>query len=429
MFTSVFTPSHDPQWLDDCWASLTAQTNPAWEWVVLLNGGARWHPPVRDARVTIVTADDLAGVGAVKAAAVEQCRGDVLVELDHDDRLAPTALAEVAAAVDQHPDAGLVFTQWASIDADGAREDLDFGDLGAIHGWRYRRLVDGTLHPLSMAPTPHNVCHIWYAPNHLRAFTRTAYDKAGGYDQALDVLDDQDLMARLYTVGAFHPIDRPLYEQRRTGVNTQTQPDLNARIQVETIAMYERTIEAAALAWTDRAGLLALDLSPTPNDGYLPVGDAARALPDLPESSVGVIRAVDFLARAADPVAMMNGLHRLLAPGGLLLSLTPSSEGWGADQDPTHVSRWNPNSFWYYTDPAYATYVPDLTAQFQVSQVTHGYPTAWHQENRIGYVTANLIAVKPGMPRNGGPLLWPPLTPSAEYGSTQQPERTRYAQV
>ena len=37
--------------------------------------------------------------------------------------------------------------------------------------------------------------------------------------------------------------------------------------------------------------------------------------------------------------------------------------------------------------------------------VTH-YPSEWHSEHDISYVTANLIALKDSAPRNGGPIFW-----------------------
>ena len=41
---SVFTPSHDPKYLNECYRSLNEQTNNNWEWIVLLNGKAEWEP-------------------------------------------------------------------------------------------------------------------------------------------------------------------------------------------------------------------------------------------------------------------------------------------------------------------------------------------------------------------------------------------------
>ena len=93
-------------------------------------------------------------------------------------------------------------------------------------------------------------------------------------------------------------------------------------------------------------------------------------------------------------MALINELYRLLAPGGLLLSQTPSTDGRGAFQDPTHVAFYNENSFWYYTEANYRNFVPEIKAQFQVSRVATSYPSEWHAAHDISYVTANLIALK-----------------------------------
>jgi 2-polyprenyl-3-methyl-5-hydroxy-6-metoxy-1,4-benzoquinol methylase len=119
-----------------------------------------------------------------------------------------------------------------------------------------------------------------------------------------------------------------------------------------------------------------------------------------------VIRAVDFLEHVPDKVAVINELYRMLAPGGVLLSMTPSTDGRGAFQDPTHVAYYNENSFWYYTERNYRSFVPELNVAFQASRLVTHYPTDWHETHDISYVTANLIALKDGAPRNGGVLLW-----------------------
>jgi SAM-dependent methyltransferase len=224
-------------------------------------------------------------------------------------------------------------------------------------------------------------------------------------------------MCKLYQVGGFHRIDKCLYLQRMHSRNTQSDAETNAFIQRETVALYDRYIEANALAWAAREGLLALDLGAAHNrpPSYLGVdqhaGDDVDFVATLPEpmpftdSSVGVIRAVDFLEHVADKVALINELYRVLAPGGLLLTQTPSSDGRGAYQDPTHVAFYNENSFWYYTERQYRNFVPEIEAAFQASRLVTYFPSEWHEQHQIPYVTANLIALKDGTPRNGGPLL------------------------
>jgi len=415
---SVFTPSHRPAYLTEAFASVMAQTFQDWEWIVLLNGGARWSPPEADPRIRIIADDDVTGVGAAKRRACAEAAGDLLVELDHDDLLASQALQSLVKAREEHPGVALFYSHGAQILADGSRDDSRF-DPGS--GWVYRdAVVDGrdVQYPVSLAPTPHNVSYIWFGPNHVRAFPRTAYEQAGGYDAARTVLDDQDLMCRLYGLGDFHLIDDCLYLQRMHAANTQRDAETNAFIQSETVALYDRYIEGNALAWAARANLLALDLGAAHNkpDGYLGVDqrpgpgvDIVARFPgrlDLPDGSAGVIRAVDFLEHVADKVALINEIYRLLAPGGLLLSQTPSTDGRGAFQDPTHVAFYNENSFWYYTEPGYRNFVPEIVARFQSSRLVTTFPTQWHTRHNIPYVTANLIALKDPMPRNGGTCFW-----------------------
>jgi len=79
----------------------------------------------------------------------------------------------------------------------------------------------------------------------------------------------------------------------------------------------------------------------------------------VPDGSVGCVRAFDFLEHVptcrdstcdhgADGMAgkcivgLMNELYRVLAPGGWIISCTPSTDGRGGFQDSTHVSFWHP---------------------------------------------------------------------------------------
>ena len=242
------------------------------------------------------------------------------------------------------------------------------------------------------------------------------YHAVGGHDPRLGILDDHDLMGRLYRAGPFVEIDACLYLQRLYDGNTHRIPEVNAQIQQRTVELYDQHFMANAVAWAQREGLLCLDMGAAhaKSPGFLGVDmrpalgvDIVARLPervDLPDSSVGVIRAVDFFEHVADKVGLINELYRLLAPGGVLVSQTPSTDGRGAFQDPTHVAFYNENSFWYYTDENYTRYVPEIDARFQVSRLHTHFPSEWHRNANISYVGANLIALKPGAPRNGGPV-------------------------
>lgn len=403
---TVFTPSNQPQWLDQCWDSLKAQTFGNFEWYVGLNGGATWDSwdgmaeAGRDGRVWANVIPD-GGIGALKAEICKHASGEFLVELDHDDLLTTTALEEIVSAFTSNPEAGLVYSNAAQVNEDLSYNDERFADG---HGWAWHdsevQVDDWTGKVMvceAKPPTPHNVSYIWYAPNHVRAFRRSVYESVGGYDASLSVCDDADLMCRMYQAAPFVHIDLCLYLQRLHSANTQRDAAKNALIQSETVRIYDDNVQRNALVWAGREGLACLDLGGahacpegyTPIDKVLSGYDIFHDLLQYDSESVGVIRAVDFLEHVADKVRLMNEMYRVLAPGGMLLSLTPSTDGRGAFCDPTHTSYWNELSFRYYTNPDFAKYVPEVTARFRESRLLSYFPSAWHHENHVPYVLFN----------------------------------------
>jgi hypothetical protein len=413
---SVFTPSHRSTHLDSCFRTLVAQTHTDWEWVVLLNGSLRsWSPPAADARVRVVVARTRSkAIGSLKQEACALATGEILLELDHDDELSSDCLAEVVATFAQHPDAVLVYSDFAQIDEHGKPEHTQFdGSSGWVYDTRY---VDGVEQLVcnALEPSPHNVGLIWYAPNHVRAFRTSAYEQVGGYDPALAVLDDQDLMIRLFLIGDVVRIPRCLYLQRWHAANTQRNPKTNDLIQQETVRLYLEAIEPLSLAWSGRQGLLALSLTTATSVGSTvmsqhPQVGTVLLDPDDPTlpfetGSVGVIEAYDILQRVPDRAAFLNECHRVLAHGGLLLTRTPSTDGRGAFQDPSHVAFYNENSFAYLTEARLRVTIPALTSRWQISRLLTVFPSDDHRARQIPYVQANLLAVKDG-PRQGGLLL------------------------
>ena len=395
---SVFTPTHNPRFLDQAWWSLRAQTFQDWEWIVGLNGGNGWAPPVEDERIRDYFLSD-GGVGSLKKACCRRARGEILVELDHDDLLTVDCLAKIVRAFDENPGASLVYSDFAQINEDGTtnRDEWD-----ASYGWfyddvriRFSTFFQEVHRCKGLAPTPHNVSYIWYAPNHVRAFSRAAYEKAGGYDARLEICDDQDLMCRLYQVGPFVHIPECLYLQRVHP--NMTQKIRNAEIQSTTVDLYDRYVQDNALAWAKREGLACLDLGGATGcpPGYEPVdrklgSEASTRLGEL-AGKVGVVRAVDFLEHN-DALYMMQSIHDALAPGGMLLSLTPSTDGRGAFCDPTHISFWNELSFRYYTEDTFRAYLPvEVTPDFAQSRLTTVYLSDWHRDMNVPYVLSNLV--------------------------------------
>jgi hypothetical protein len=429
MLISVFTPTHDHARLDTAYHSLTAQTYPDWEWVVVPNHPTpseqqhiRAHVEAYgDPRVVVRPwpAANAFGrleggpqVGALKRFACEACRGELFVELDHDDWLLPGALARLAEAHRQSR-AGFYYS-----DALITGEDKESAVFNAASGWSYyRHEHEGTdyLVARSFDVTPRSLCEIYYAPNHVRCWQKDAYWTAGGHDGRLGVADDHELLCRTYLSGAEMVLIRePLYYYLLHPGNTYLRH--NEQVQKAQLHVMNRYLHPLVFEWCRRRGLPMIDLGGAHNapagfqtldrDGAVDYRCDVFDMPFAP-GTVGCFRAVDFLEHfppgdggGADVVALMNLLYGRLAHFGWLLTATPAvaaadgTVGLGAFQDPTHKSFWGENNFWYFTDRDYARYVPASRARFQAARVWTECPSAYHHSRRIPYVYADLLAVK-----------------------------------
>jgi hypothetical protein len=90
----------------------------------------------------------------------------------------------------------------------------------------------------------------------------------------------------------------------------------------------------------------------------------------------------------------MSEIHRVLCDGGWAFIDVPSTDGRGAFQDPTHVSFWNENSFWYYTRRQQAQFIDNTTIRFQAFRLETLFESEWDKQHNIPVVKAVLCAVK-----------------------------------
>lgn len=225
MLCSVFTPTHNGAFLGDVYQSLCNQTHRDWEWILVPNA-MKGEIPARvreDPRVKVFPVDNLDGVGALKRFACEQSKGEVLVELDHDDMLIPSALARINEAVEEG--AGFVHSDCAEffIDKDGEIKPFTYSELygwETYEFWLYGRPMLATK---AFYHSARSMCEILFAPNHVRAWSKETYWKAGGHAAAIALGDDHDLVCRTYLGDArFRLIPEPLYLYRRHPKNTST---------------------------------------------------------------------------------------------------------------------------------------------------------------------------------------------------------------
>lgn len=372
------------------------QTHPDWEWVVLLNNGAMWAPKEPDSRVRIFRDDTgTKKVGYVKRMACSHARGEILVELDHDDLLTSDCLDKIQLAFDLNPEVTFVYSNSVNIDI---RDNSpvcwpeSYGWVNRSYDWNGVQCVESG----SAGPDPQSISRIWFAPNHVRAWRASAYWRVGGHNPDLQISDDHDLMMRTYIDGSMLHLDEPLYIYRVHGENTWLE-----HAQIIQTTMWEQHnhyIDPVARTWAKRKGLKAIDICSGryPPEGYEGVDlyhgeykwDLNGPWP-FDDNSVGVIRAFDAVEHLRDPIHTMNEAWRVLAHGGFFIIQVPSTAGEGAWCDPTHVSFWNARSFRYYTEPIMKAFIePMAHCMFQSLKVEN--------VDRFGlpFVSAHLVALK-----------------------------------
>ena len=416
MLISVFTPTHrDGKYLLDTWESLKEQAYPLWEWVIVPNGNGVVPEIIKDdPRVRIVpftgerlpTPNTRYSIGELKNFACQHCNGEIYLELDDDDIITPNTLGSVAQEF-LNPEIQMVYSNTAEFQ-DETWAARSFSDWW---GWKTRpfeykghQLIENIAWP----PTAHSYRHIFWSPNHLRAFRATGYWAIGGHDPNLPLVDDHDLNIRFYLQygkkGVKH-IDEALYLYRIHGGSTCM--NFSSEIRDQDVLWYDKYIVPMAERWAKDENLLMVDLGGSFNapaeymtvdlrencdiqadlNGKFPFGD----------NKVGLLRAFHILEHLNDPVHSMNEIFRVLAPGGFAFIEVPSTDGRGAWQDPTHVSHWNENSFFYYTRHDQAQFIqPQSKARFQESYLTTHFPNEWYKENNIPCALAHLICLKPG---------------------------------
>lgn len=229
---SVVVPVYNPpeRLLIACIESVLNQSYQHWQ-LCLANDGSS-QPHVRrildayarqDARVRVIHCPSRGHICAASNAALGLATGDYVALLDHDDMLAPTALQYVAAAIEEHPEALLIYSDEDKIDHKGRRYDPHFKS-----DWNPELLLS------------HNyICH-------LMVIQRELVTTAGGFRPGYEGSQDHDLALRCtssLTAHQIHHIPRILYHWRaapgstaRTSANKSYAAEAGRRAVREAVA-------------------------------------------------------------------------------------------------------------------------------------------------------------------------------------------------
>jgi len=204
---SVITPvfNTEPRWLRECVASVVAQVYPHWQLVLVDDASTR--PETRamlqaiagnDPRIQVIWRTTNGHISRASNDGLAAATGDFIALLDHDDTLAPEALARVAQRLSREPALDFIYTDEDKLDAMGGRCDPYFKP-----DW-----------------SPEHFLNFMYT-NHLMVLRRSLVTEVGGFREGYEGSQDYDLALRIITrTSRVGHVPQVLYHWRQTAEST-----------------------------------------------------------------------------------------------------------------------------------------------------------------------------------------------------------------
>ncbi len=183
--------------------SLKTQIFPDWEWVIIDDSKddsnfefIRNNISSQDHRIRAYRKDFHSGsIGNVKNEAVSLCRGEFVLELDHDDEILPDTLLEIVNGFEKYPDVGFVYMNFAECYED--KKPFKYPDGWAFgYGGYKTEYHDGVLYEVAQSADINDITmsNIVGVPNHPRAWRKSVLIDIGNYSEALPVADDYEVL-------------------------------------------------------------------------------------------------------------------------------------------------------------------------------------------------------------------------------------------
>lgn len=183
--------------------SLLNQTFIDWEWVIIDDTDSydnfefiKENISSQDYRVRLFKKDYNSGnIGNVKNEAVSLCRGEYVLELDHDDEILHDTLEEIVNGFKKYPEVGFIYMNFAECYEN--YEPFTYGpSWGFGYGGYYQQMYNGILYQVATSVDINDVTmsNIVGVPNHPRAWRKSVLMDIGNYHEALPIADDYELL-------------------------------------------------------------------------------------------------------------------------------------------------------------------------------------------------------------------------------------------
>ena len=179
---SIIMPTYNTpdKYLRLCIESVIQQSYPHWELCIADDRSPSPHiRPIleeyaqRDQRIKYVVRETNGHISAASNSALDLATGEFVALLDHDDELSPYALYFMAQAINQHPDAAVIYSDEDKIDEAGSRFEPHFKS-----DWNP---------------------DLFFSQNyvsHLGVYRRTLLEQISGFRLGVEGSQDQDLLLR-----------------------------------------------------------------------------------------------------------------------------------------------------------------------------------------------------------------------------------------
>lgn len=267
---SIFTPSlGGGEKLRRVARSLEKQSYDNWQWVVVVDDPDDQDTidileilSTKDCRIEYWRPDKKSGViGTRKRQAAMLAKGDILVEMDHDDQLMIGALQGLVKAFASQPDVGFVYTDFS--EPHWGTDLSVFATYGEDFPFHYDAWESGApgdppkyvrwflatrTAPLSLETLP----YLTRLPNHIRAWRADVYRQMNGH-RDLIVADDHELLLRTYLTTRWMYWDKMEYLQYRNVNKNKNQSSDNFTFKRNGLIQWMRQLNNE---WYERNGLI-----------------------------------------------------------------------------------------------------------------------------------------------------------------------------
>ena len=383
---SIIVPAYNQHEATAECLTAVLETTEGCEIIVVDNGS---DPPIKPpfsgfTEIRVIRNEENKGFPAAVNQGIRDAKGTIIVLLNNDVIVTPGWSDRLVSALDEYSIVGPVTNYVAGMQRMQVTSYHNKDELNEAAG-ELAEEYDGHVEDVN------------FIIGFLMVFKKSLFDEIGDFDESLWPCsgEEVDFCFRAKAAGHNIGIVHDVYVHHE-GSQTFNEMEKNGQLNYQEVC--KKTDEhlfkkygdfwkkqAASNAPTieiDPGATLKLNLGSgyAPQPGYINIDNRAEVNPDLvcdvieglpyPDNSVDEVRAYDFLEHVSIglTVRVVTEIWRVLKPGGRFESLTPSTDGRGAFQDPTHVSFWNKNSWLYYSEPVYRD-LYGIKADFKIEAI------------------------------------------------------------